>query len=167
MGTLNRANHRPKSPDSQEEALKSALRFLSYRARSEAEILTHLSRKGFSAAAGEQTLRKLRSFNYINDESFAHHWALSRAASRGHGPQRIEQELKAKGIAQPMIQDVLAATFVAGDEKKRAKALLDRKFRGMNLRDPKTFRRAGAFLQRRGYSSQVIFDLMGRRAEED
>ena len=66
-----------------------------------------------------------------------------------------------------MIQDVLAATFGAGDEKKRAKALLDKKFRGVNLRDPKNLRRASAFLQRCGFSSHVIFDLMRRRAEED
>jgi regulatory protein len=167
VSDLNRTSHRPKSPDSEEEALQSALRYLSYRARSEAELLAHLSRKGYSAAAREKALEKLRSLNYINDESFARSWALSRAAGRNYGPKRIERELTAKGVGQPLIRDVIGSTFAHGDEEKNAKNLLDKKFKGINLRDPKALRRASAFLARRGYSSQVIFSLMGRRWEDD
>jgi regulatory protein len=154
-------------PDSEEEALQSALRFLSYRARSEAELLAHLSRKGYSAAAREKALEKLRSLNYINDESFARSWALSRAAGHNYGPKRIERELRAKGVAQQLIRDVIGATFAHGDEEKNAKNLLEKKFKGVNLRDPKVLRRVSAFLARRGYSSQVIFSVIGRRGEDD
>jgi regulatory protein len=143
------------------------LRFLSYRARSEAEILTHLSRKSYSAADREKALGKLRSLNYINDESFARAWALSRAKNRNYGPKRIEQELRAKGIGQPLIRDAIGATFARGEEEKNARNLLERNFTGVNLSDPKILRRASAFLERRGYSSQVIFNLMRRRAGDD
>ncbi|HUC99091.1 MAG TPA: regulatory protein RecX [Candidatus Polarisedimenticolaceae bacterium] len=154
-------------PDSEEEALQSALRFLSFRPRSEAELLAHLSRKGYSATAREKALEKLRSLNYINDEAFARSWTLSRAAGRKYGPKRIEQELKAKGVGQPLIRDVIGATFAHGDEEKNAKKLLEKKFKGVNFGDPKVLRRASAFLARRGYSSQVIFSLMRRRPEDD
>ena len=66
-----------------------------------------------------------------------------------------------------MIRDVIGTTFAQGDEEKKAKNLLDKKFKGFNLRDPKVLRRASAFLARRGYSSQVIYSLMGRRGEDD
>lgn len=143
------------------------MRFLSYRARSEAEVLTHLSRKGYSTPASARALGKLRSLNYINDETFARSWALSRAKSRNYGPKRIEQELRAKGIGQPLIRDAIGATFARGEEEKNARNLLERNFAGVNLSDPKILRRASAFLERRGYSSQVIFNLMRRRAEDD
>jgi regulatory protein len=92
---------------------------------------------------------------------------LSRGAGRNYGPKRIERELRAKGLAQPLIRDVIGATFAQGDEEKNAKNLLEKKFKGVNFRDPKVLRRASAFLARRGYSSQVIFSLMGRCWEDD
>ena len=66
-----------------------------------------------------------------------------------------------------MIRDVIGTTFAQGDEEKKAKNLLDKKFKGFNLRDPKVLRRVSAFLARRGYSSQVIFTVIGRRGEDD
>ena len=73
----------------------------------------------------------------------------------------------AKGIDQPLIRDVIGATFARGDEEKNASALLGKKFRGVDLSDPKTLRRACAFLERYGYSPQVISNLVQRRAEDD
>jgi SOS response regulatory protein OraA/RecX len=70
-------------------------------------------------------------------------------------------------VGQPLIRDVIGATFAHGDEEKNAKNLLEKKFKGVNFRDPKVLRRASAFLARRGYSSQVIFNLMRHRSEDD
>jgi SOS response regulatory protein OraA/RecX len=75
--------------------------------------------------------------------------------------------LKAKGVGQPLILDVIDATFARGDEEKNAKTLLEKNFTGINLGDPKALRRACAFLERRGYSSQVIFNLVRRGQEDD
>jgi SOS response regulatory protein OraA/RecX len=66
-----------------------------------------------------------------------------------------------------LIRDAIGATFARGHEEKNAKSLLEKKFKGVNLRDPKVLRRASAFLARRGYGSQVIYSLMGRCSEDD
>lgn len=92
---------------------------------------------------------------------------MSRAANRNYGPKRIERELRDKGVDQSLVREVIGATFARGNEEKNARNLLEKKFRGVDLNDPKILRRAGAFLERRGYSSQVIFNLMRRRAEDD
>lgn len=97
---------------------------------------------------------------YVNDESFARDWALSRAQGRGFGPRRIEQELRTKGIVQSVIREVIRATLEQCDERTQAKQLLAKRFRGENFRESRTLRRAAAFLQRRGYSGQVISDLL-------
>ena len=105
--------------------------------------------------------------NYLNDETFARNWARSRAETRGYGPKRIEQELRTKGIDPARIRHVIRETFDQSDESARAKSLLEKRFKNRQLDDPKLLRRAVGFLQRRGYSSQVIFDLLKYPLEED
>lgn len=140
--------------------LECALRFLGYRPRSAAEVHNHLISRGYSPATAAGTLEKLHSLSYLNDENFARNWAVSKFTGRGYGPKRIEQELRAKGIGAALIRDVLREICDPGCEADRARSLLKKKFDSQNLTDPKVVRRAVGFLQRRGYSSKVIFDLL-------
>ncbi|HMF49656.1 MAG TPA: regulatory protein RecX [Candidatus Saccharimonadales bacterium] len=143
------------------------MRYLSYRPRSENEVRNYLRLRNYPADTVENVLVKLRALNYLNDESFAHDWALSRAQSHGYGPRRIEQELRAKGIDQTTTREIVRETFAAESEASHAKRLLTRRFKGQNLEETKVMRRAAAFLQRRGYSSKVIFDLLRLSIDED
>lgn len=120
----------------------------------------YLRQRGASESVIDATLEKLRDLNYINDEAFARNWALSRARNQGWGPRKIEQELRAKGVVQTEIRQVVKATFEQEDELTSAGKVLKKRFSGANLEEPKTLRRALAFLQRRGYSSKVIFALL-------
>lgn len=141
-------------------ALARALKFLSYRARSEAEIRSKLTRLGFPHKIIEATLEKLRSLNLINDEDFARSWALGRVGDRGYGPLRIESELRQKGVARSLISRILEETFSTQEDKERARSLLAKRFRYKDLNDVKIFRRAVAFLQRRGYRDAMIAELL-------
>lgn len=115
----------------------------------------------------EPTIEKLRSLNYLNDDSFARSWALGRAQGRSYGPRRIEQELRSKGVGQPLIRQALRQAFDEVDETSQARRLLERHFRGSDLTEAKTLRRAAAFLLRRGYGSKVVFNLLRYSIEED
>ena len=112
-------------------------------------------------------IKKLHSLHYLNDETFARSWSLGRAQDRGYGPRRIEQELRSKGIGQSLIRETLRDTFDQVDETERAKRLLTKHFKGGNFTEPKILRRAVAFLQRRGYSSKVVFNLLRYSIEDD
>jgi regulatory protein len=140
---------------------------LRYRSRSQAEVRTKLSASGYADSVTEQTIRKLRELNYLNDDAFAESWAQYRVKNKGYGPRRIEQELRAKGIEPSLTREAIHALFERGSEKEYAAKLLQRKFRKEQLSDPKTLRRAIAFLQRRGYSSAVIFELLGHAGGQD
>ena len=122
---------------------------------------------GYLSIVSDHVIEKLRSLNYVNDESFARDWALSRAQSHGYGPRRIEQELRNKGIVQSVIREVIRETLDQCDETTQAKRLLAKRFHSENLREPRTLRRALAFLQRRGYSSRVIADLLRISDQEE
>jgi len=144
----------------QEEALKRAYKFLSYRPRSEAEVRTKLGQLGFPRKSVDTTLEKLRSLSLLNDEAFARDWARGRAEGRGYGPLRIERELRQKGIEKSVIGQIVQETFGPQEGKERARALLEKRFRGKDLGDRKVLHRAVGFLQRRGYRSSVIAEVL-------
>ena len=150
----------------QEEALKRAYKFLSYRPRSEAEVRTKLGRLGFPRKSVDTTLEKLRSLSLLNDEAFARDWARGRAEGRSYGPLRIERELRQKGVARPLISQVVKETFGRQEGKERARALLEKRFRGKDLSDRKILHRAMSFLQRRGYRNSVIAEVLKQPVDE-
>jgi regulatory protein len=123
-------------------------------------VKNYLRRRGGTSAVVDAAIDKLRGFNFINDETFAHNWAHSRAQSQGYGPRRIEQELKTKGVVDSVVRAVVKEIFDQEGEEKRARKILEKKFSGENLQEPRALRRAVAFLERRGYSSNVIFTLL-------
>lgn len=147
--------------------MQTALRYLGYRSRSEAELRRYLKQRGYLPEAIDGALDRLRSWNYLDDEVFARGWALARAQNRGHGPRRIDQELRSKGVSQTLIRDAVREAFDQVDETAQAKRLLAKRFATETLKDPKTRAKAAALLARRGYSSKVIFNLLRYSIEED
>lgn len=115
----------------------------------------------------EGVIARLRSLNYLDDASFAQIWTRSRLESRGYGPRRVEQELRRKGIAANVIKETLRQSLQQNSEKESARKILTKRFGGVSLQDIKTQHRAVALLQRRGFSSKVIFDLLKYRIDED
>lgn len=151
------------SPD----AFQRALRYLGYRPRSEAELRKHLRQHGYDAAAIDQSVARLRELNYLNDGNFARSWTAAKVTSRGYGPKRIENELRAKGIKPTVIREAVVEAFSEGEEKRNAKHLIARRYSDLDSKDPKQLQRAAAFLLRRGYSSKVIFEVLKFSVEAD
>jgi len=156
----------PKPSQSEEAALQGALRYLAYRPRSEAELQTHLRQHGANADAIQRIVERLRRLNYLHDRDFARN-AAAKMATQGYGPKRVDGELQAKGVAQGLIRDALEEAFADGVEKKKAQRALSRRYKSADLGDPKQLRRALGFLQRRGYSSEVIYELLHYAGEEE
>ena len=143
-----------------EEALKRALKFLGYRARTEEQVRLKLTQLGFPQTAVEATLERLRSLNFLNDETFARDWAVTRATNHGYGLQRIARELRQKGIPESLMGPILQETFAEQGELERAKALLEKKFKDQDLSDLRVLRRASDYLHRHGYSDSIITELI-------
>ena len=59
------------------KAQEAAVRLLSYRPRSEAELRTRLNRR-FPSTAVDEVLRALKQRSLVNDQDFAKLWAESR-----------------------------------------------------------------------------------------
>jgi regulatory protein len=158
-------NSKLRSADA-EEVYNRALRFLAYRPRSEAELRARLARAGCAAQEIEAALEKLRGLKLLDDEAFARSFARDRIENRGYGPLRVERELRFKGVAKAVIAEVLKESFDRERDSARARAILERRFRGQDLKDLKTARRAIAYLRRRGYRDALIAEVMKQPLED-
>jgi regulatory protein len=139
------------------KARNTAYRCLAYRPRSRAEIIQKLHDRSFNAEIIDAVLADLKRLGYVNDRQFAGQLARSRIRLQGFGRRRIEQELKNKGIDREIIREVFAEVFVNAAEIETAKLVAAKKINTMKILDRETRRRRLAgFLERKGYSSEII-----------
>jgi len=122
--------------------------------------------RGYTTVVIEAVTKQLRARKLLDDETFAQNWVLFRL-DRGYGPKRIEQELEVRGIDPLIIRQAIGKTFDLEVEEKKAKIVLEKRFKEQLLSDPKILRRAIAFLQRRGFTGHVVNRLLRNGVQED
>ncbi|HOH91764.1 MAG TPA: RecX family transcriptional regulator [Anaerolineaceae bacterium] len=88
--------------DEQEVAFNRALRYLSYRARSEAEMRKYLSDKGFSDHVSQTVIDRLKDERLINDPRFAQDWIDNRVSFRPRSQTQLRFELRNKGLSEDL-----------------------------------------------------------------
>ncbi|MFA5316934.1 MAG: RecX family transcriptional regulator [Dehalococcoidales bacterium] len=149
--------------DRYHRSLNQALRYLSYRPRSEAELKEKLGRQGISPAEIETITVRLRAEGLINDDSFAQFWKENRQSFRPRSQRLLRLELKHKGIPDDIIEGVVGEI---NDTESAYHAALD-KARRLELIDYQLFRqRLGSYLRRRGFDYGVINSTVARIWQE-
>ncbi len=134
------------------KCLNAALRLLSYRPRSEAEIRTRLSRR-FNGETIEGVILQLRERQMIDDVAFAVFWREARDSFSPRGRRLLKVELRHKGVDPEVIDEVLDGI----DDEESAYRAAQKRGRTLAKEDYETFRRKlGAFLRRRGFSYGVV-----------
>ncbi|MFN8504097.1 regulatory protein RecX [Kouleothrix sp.] len=144
--------------ESGDKAFQAALRFLEARPRSVAEIRTRLGRKDFAPEAIDSALDRLAQLGLVDDAAFARFWVENRLACRPRGANALRDELRRKGIDSETAGAVLTDQALAGDEAERALVVARgalRKYADSADRQAFT-RRMGGYLQRRGFTFDVI-----------
>jgi len=128
------------------------------REHSRAELERKLLPFAESREAIVAVLDALLSKSQQSDQRFAEERA--RVLSRKYGAAKIRQDLKARGIADDVVDRVSP-----GDELERARAILQKKFpvkaEGLQERA-----RRARFLQNRGFSYEIISRVLSSRDTE-
>jgi regulatory protein len=137
------------------EAKEVALRFLSFRRRTEKEIKDKLKKKGYDEKTIKRTIDKLKEYDLVNDSEFAIAWVKERLAYKPRGKRLLKQELWKKGIKKEIIDQVIEA--LCQDEDKSASELLQKiQKRYRNLEPKVAKRRMYGLLLRRGFSYETV-----------
>lgn len=152
--------------DDAAKAYDKAVRYLSYRPRSTAEVRRTLEEAEFAPEAIEATLARLTGQGYLDDAAFAAYWVDNRRRFRPKGEQALRQELRRAGVDKETIDESLdgldsseAAYAAAQPRANRLSALA--------AGDPTAFKRKlGEFLLRRGFTYDVVRDVVARLLRE-
>lgn len=154
---------RLEAADAGEQAYERALRLLSYRARSEAEVRRGLRRHKTPDEVVEQVVERLKRAGLLDDAAFARLWIEDRATFRPRGRRALRSELRAKGLSPAAIDAALSevddaqAAYAAA--RKRAARLTD-------LAEADFRRRLGDFLARRGFDYDIIGEVVEKTWRE-
>ena len=137
----------------------AALRLLTRRDHSRAELSAKLARQAESEEQLTQVLDTLQAEHLLSD----HRYASQRVVARGrrYGNARLSQELRQHGVGD---EDIVAALPEAGDETERCRAIWAKKF-GRPPQSAEERAKQLRFLQYRGFSGDSIRRVM-RGVEE-
>jgi len=134
-----------------QKAMEKAMRALSMRAHSEAEIVEKLTRQRFDERTIAEVMQFLAEHRLTDDAAFAGQWAKARAR-RGIGPRKIAWELREKGVASDIIEEALEG--IDGDESLEPAVALAKKH--LSRGDEKAKQRAYGALVRRGFPYDTV-----------
>ena len=134
-----------------------ALRFLSYRPRSEKEVRDKLKTKQVDSQVIEKIILKLREKKFIDDEEFAKGWIESRSRFKPRSARLIGIELKQKGIEKDLIDKLINDLSLTVSDLQSAKNLVEKKIgRFKNLPKQEIYQKLGRFLASKGFNWDTI-----------
>ncbi|MCM8790002.1 MAG: recombination regulator RecX [Candidatus Omnitrophica bacterium] len=142
------------------DAKNYAFLLLKYRLRSENEIYQRLKKKNFPEAVIKKTISFLKEKGFIDDELFAKSWINSRL-KKSLGLKRIRSELKLKGLDSGLIEESISKAKENYSQEQAAAEIAQKRVLKLKGIEPKKARqRLYAYLLRRGFSPDIIIDVM-------
>lgn len=128
-----------------------ALRFLSFRPRSEKEVRDFFNKKKVDPQIIEKIINFLKEKNFINDQKFVAWWIEQRTTFKPRSLRLIKMELQQKGIADELIE------FPISNDKEQAIKLIERKIeKYKDLPKYEIYQKLGPFLARKGFNYDTI-----------
>lgn len=142
------------SKDQDEVAYQRAIKLITYRDRSIAEIRQSLHQKQIPEEIIENVINRLGENGLLDDKRFANLWIENRNEFRPRSHRMLTLELRKKGISEDIISQVLENT--TADEELAHKAAQKQIRRYMTLEWQDFRRKLGSFLARRGFSYETV-----------
>lgn len=153
------------SSEEYDRAKQKALRYISYRMRSEKELRTKLTEEEFPPSVIDRTIEQMYTLGLMNDAEFARLFVHDQQLRRPSGKRVLTQKLRLKGISNSIIQQVFAET-ISGDEERAIALMAAKKYlkQRTHVRDKaerlKEQRRVAQFLARRGFDWSTISTVL-------
>lgn len=147
--------------EEKQTAKERALKFLSYRDRSEKEVIDKLKAIGYKEDVINWVLAELKRLKLIDDTRFAISFARTKMIYKPMGEYLLRRELFNKGINEKDINEAIAIVYQEKDPVALASEIaLKQVKKYQNLDVIKAKRRVSDFLLRRGFNWDVISDII-------
>ncbi|WP_084342648.1 regulatory protein RecX [Janibacter corallicola] len=140
-------------PDAVARAI--VLRQLTGSPKSRKQLEDALRRKDCPGDSAERVLDRFEELGLVDDTAYARTFVRSKQTGRGLARRALAHELRAKGVDDEVIEDVLTEVDPE-QERARAHELVAKKLRSMHGLDrAKQTRRLSGMLARKGYDAEV------------
>jgi regulatory protein len=147
---------RPKKILDAKAAKAVAYDLLSRKTWSRRDLTARLVRRGAPAEVARQVIGELEGQGYVDDPAFARQWAEARARRQRMGSRRIGEELRAKGIPQPLAAAAVRHAFSEVPEEAQALDAARRRLPVLSRGNPARLpSRLLEYLLRRGYPPET------------
>lgn len=138
------------------DPLKEAVRYLSARSRSEAEVKAYLARRGHDSESAGAAVEALRSERLLGDEAAAVRWADELAASGRMGRMMAFHKLIERGVPKDIAESAVDRAWSGVDEVAAAVRLLSKAHGRVREKDRNALAKAARFLGSKGFGSDVV-----------
>ncbi|WP_143416073.1 recombination regulator RecX [Geobacillus sp. E263] len=154
--------------DEVKKTYHQALYFLSYRMRSEQEVVDYLKKKGASESIIDDVLHKLRENKYVDDREFVFAYVRTQKQTTAKGPYVIRKELEKLGVAEEWIEQSLAI-YSFDEQVETAKSLYEKAKKQRAKQSLRQWKyQIGQLLYRKGFPQEVIDRvLLSERDEKE
>jgi regulatory protein len=140
-----------------EKFYNKALKFLSYRPRSEKEVVDRLKSKKAPEEIIKKIVVKLKDYKFINDLEFANWWVEQRTKTKPRALRVIQFELKQKGISDEIIKSQFIIDNSQATNKQMAQVLAQKKIsKYKNLPKREIYEKLGRYLASKGFNWDTI-----------
>ncbi len=137
------------------------LRFLGYRYRSEKEIRNFLARYDLDNRLKDQLLLRLKKLGFVNDNYFAQWWLENRLRFKPKGKIALKADLIKKGIDKEFIDHILSQLDETLERDLAHQVASKQLEKYQHLPKPTIFKKLAALLLRRGFSWDVVDEVLG------
>lgn len=148
------------------EAKRIVLRQLAVAPRSRHQLAEKLRQRGCEDTVASVVLDRMTDAGLVDDEAFARMFVRTRQDHKGLAARAIAQELRDKGIAEHVVDDVL--TDIDTDvEKEKARELVAKRLRTMHGLDRDVqVRRLAGLLARKGYNASIAYHVVSEALDQ-
>ena len=138
-----------------------ALRFLSYRQRSEKEVRDKLKSKRISTVNVDKIITTLSKLNFINDEQFAKLFLESFLIKKPMGRRLISMKLLGKGIKKDVAEKMLTENYKEEDELVKCNELLKKYIKKVKSKtEMEKKRKCYQYLLSRGFENELVREII-------
>ncbi|NLX64512.1 MAG: regulatory protein RecX [Clostridiaceae bacterium] len=145
-------------------ARERAVRYLTFKDRSEYEILNKLIDAGFDRSVAQKAVNELKAIGYLDDTRFALKYLSERVRTKALSKKTLAYELKNKGVDKEIIEKALSEFEI--DDYEVALREGKRKFGKYDLNDKKIEQKVCRFLLHRGFSYEIVDKVIREMKKE-
>lgn len=144
--------------------------------RTEHEVAERLADRGFDPAAVREAVERLRRVSLLDDRAYVRSFLRGALVRRTEAAGMLRARLRRRGVPAALLEDLDAAIAEDPDleaeglatEEGRARRALAQVARALRAKSPdERRRRAGQALLRRGFSWDVVRDVMTEETRQE